>query len=297
MLDRTTADPSLAAARQTGVAAAPIFDPAEAARARMRRVEAVARWALPILVLAGAVGLWHGLVVWFAIPRYVLPSPFVVFAQLATDWPTLFPSLVNTLQITFGALAIAVVGGVGLAVIFAQWKWVEMSFFPIAVVFQVTPVIAVAPLITIYVESITAQLLICAWIVAFFPILSNTTLGLNSADHNLRNLFHLYGATRWQTLILLRLPAATPYFLGGLRIAGGLSLIGAVVAEFVVGAGGRGSGLAFRIIEASSRLNMPRMFAALILISITGVVIFLVLSLISHLVLRRWHESAMAREP
>ena len=286
--------PSVATAAIAPTGAA--VDRVEIARARRARVEAIARFVLPALVLTAAVGAWQWVVVAYAIPPYVLPSPSVVFQALWRDWPTLLPSLVNTLEITFGALAIAAIGGVGLAVVFAQSKWVEMAVFPIAVVFQVTPVIAVAPLITIYVDSITAQLLICAWIVAFFPVLANTTLGLNSADHNLRSLFELYGATRWQTLVLLRLPSALPYFLGGLRIAGGLSLIGAVVAEFVVGAGGRGSGLAFRIIEASSRLNMPRMFAALILISATGVAIYLALSLVSHLMLRRWHESALSRE-
>ena len=142
--------------------------------------------------------------------------------------------------------ALAVVGGVGLAVLFAQSKWVEMSFFPFAIVLQVTPIVAIFPLINIYVDNQTAKLLLCAWIVAFFPILSNTTLGLNSVDRNLLDLFKLNGATRWQQLWHLRLPAAMPYFLGGLKIAGGLSLIGAVVAEFVAGAAGPvvGAGLA-----------------------------------------------------
>jgi NitT/TauT family transport system permease protein len=188
------------------------------------------------------------------------------------------------------------VGGVGLALLFAQWRWVEISFFPFAVILQVTPIVAIAPLILIYVESIPVALLICAWIVAFFPILSNTTLGLNSADHNLADLFRLYGATRWQTLRYLRLPSAMPYFLGGLRIAGGLSLIGAIVAEFAAGSGGKASGLAYRILESGYRLNIPRMFAALLLISFTGILIFLAFSLLSHLALRRWHESAIKRE-
>jgi NitT/TauT family transport system permease protein len=197
--------------------------------------------------------------------------------------------------ITGLALTVATLGGVLLAVLFAQSRLVEYSLFPIAVVLQVTPIVAVFPLINIYVENTVAKLLICAWIVAFFPILSNTTLGLNSADHNLRDLYRLYGASRWQTLRYLQLPGAMPYFLGGLRIAGGLSLIGAVVAEFVAGSSGFGSGLASRIIEAGYRLNIPRLFAALILISLTGIAIYLVLSLVSHLVLRKWHESAVTR--
>ncbi|MBV8167195.1 MAG: ABC transporter permease subunit, partial [Alphaproteobacteria bacterium] len=158
------------------------------------------------------------------------------------------------------------------------------------------PIVAIAPLIIIWVKDAYLALLICAWIVAFFPVLSNTTLGLSSTDHNLLNLFQLYGASRRQVLWLLRVPSALPYYLGGLRIAGGLALIGAVVAEFVAGTGGTNTGLAYRILEAGYRLQIPRMFAALILISGTGILIFLVLSLVSHLVLRQWHESAIRRE-
>jgi len=173
---------------------------------------------------------------------------------------------------------------------------VEMSLYPYAVILQVTPVVSIAPLIFIYVDSKIAGLLICAWIVAFFPVLSNTTLGLNSADHNLRDLFRIYGATRWQRLRYLQLPSALPYFLGGLRIAGGLSLIGAVVAELVAGSGGIGVGLAGLIQEAGYRLNIARMFAALILIAATGIAIFGLLSFMSHMLLRKWHESAIKRE-
>jgi NitT/TauT family transport system permease protein len=156
--------------------------------------------------------------------------------------------------------------------------------------------VAVAPLIIIWVDNTTAALLICAWIVAFFPILSNSTLGLNSADRNLGELFRLYGASRWQSLLYLRLPSALPYFLAGVRISGGLALIGAVVAEFVAGAGGRESGLAYRILESGYRLDIPRMFAALALISAAGIAIYGLLAGVSHLLLRRWHESALARE-
>ena len=254
------------------------------------------RWLLPSAVLFAAFAGWEILVRVNEIPHYILPGPLLVVETLVADWPVLYGSLLNTLKITFGALAIATVGGVGLAVLFAQSRWVEMSFFPFAVILQVTPVIAIAPLIFIYVDSPVAGLLICAWIVAFFPILANTTLGLNSADHNLQDLFQLYRASRWQVLRYLRLPSAMPYFLGGLKIAGGLALIGAIVAEFTAGTAGMGSGLAFRILESGYRLNIPRMFAALLLISLTGVLIFLALSLVSHLILRRWHESAVARE-
>lgn len=276
-------------------AAVPI-DAEEAKKLRTARLERLGRWLLPLAIMAGAILGWDRICVWNEIPRYILPRPHEVVATLWTDAGLLFSSLLVTLKITFLGLALAVIGGVGLAVLFAQSKWIEMSLFPFAIVLQVTPIVAVFPLINIYVGDQTAKLLLCAWIVAFFPILSNTTLGLNSVDRNLIDLFRLNGATRWQELRLLRLPAAMPYFLGGLKIAGGLALIGAVVAEFVAGAAGQQSGLASRIIEAGYRLNAPRLFAALILISFTGIVIFLVLSLVSHLVLRRWHESAVRQE-
>jgi NitT/TauT family transport system permease protein len=251
---------------------------------------------MPLGVGVLALGGWEAVVRYHEIPQYILPGPLLVAKTMWTDWGTLSGSLWITLSISMAALAVAVVAGVSLAVLFAQSKWVELSFFPYAVVLQVTPVVAIAPLIIIWVDDIRIALLICAWIVAFFPILSNTTLGLNSADHNLLNLFQLYKATRFQTLRYLRLPAATPYFLAGLKISGGLSLIGAVVAEFVAGTGGAQSGLAYRILESGYQLRIPRMFAALFMISISGIVIFMCLSLLSHLVLRRWHESAVTRE-
>ena len=272
------------------------IDPVEMRKARIARNERIGRWLLPAIVVVLTIFAWDRFCVWNEVPHYVIPRPGVVFDALVEDWWLLFGSLTITLKITFSALAIAIIGGVGIAVLFAQSKWVEMSFFPYAVILQVTPIIVIAPLIFIYVESKFAGLLICAWIVAFFPILSNTTLGLNSSDHNLRDMMKLYGASRWQTLRFLRLPAALPFFLGGLKIAGGLSLIGAIVAEFVAGTGGVGSGLAFRILEASYRLNIPRMFAAIILISVTGVLIFMFMTFLSWLFLHRWHESAIKRE-
>jgi NitT/TauT family transport system permease protein len=272
------------------------LDPVELRKARAAKTERIGRWVLPIVILVLSIILWDRICVWNEIPHYIVPRPGLVLEALISDWPILSQALVNTLKITFGALMIATFGGLALAILFTQSKWIEISFFPFAVILQVTPIVAIAPLIFIYVDSIEAGLLICAWIVAFFPVLSNTTLGLNSADHNLRNLFQMYGATRWQTLRYLRLPSAMPFFLGGLRIAGGLSLIGAIVAEFVAGSAGSGSGLANQILEAGYRLNIPRMFAALILISVTGILIFLVMNLVSHLLLRKWHESALKRD-
>ena len=273
-----------------------LVDAGEIARARAERRDRVLRWLLPALTVAAVILLWDRVVTWGSIPHYILPGPGLVVQTLVKDWAILFPALLVTLRITLMALAVAVLGSVGLAVLFSLSRWAGMCFYPFAVILQVTPIVSIAPLIFIYVDNRMVALLLCAWIVAFFPILSNTSLGLRSTDPNLRDLYTIYGASRWQRLRYLQLPTALPYFLGGLRIAGGLSLIGAVVAEYVAGTGGIGSGLAFRILEAGYRLNIPRMFAALLLIAATGVVIFAVLSLLSHLMLRKWHESAVKRE-
>lgn len=255
----------------------------------------VQRIALPILVLALVLLIWHLTVVIFAIPPFVLPGPGLVLATLIADGALLWQSLLVTLTITFEGFLLATVGGIALAIAFNQWRLVEHSLYPYAVILQVTPVVAVAPLLLIYLPQPLA-VLACAWIVAFFPVLANTTLGLNSVDHNLIALFELYKASRWQVLWNLKLPAALPQMLAGLRIAGGLSLIGAVVAEIAAGSAGAGSGLAYRIAESGYRLNIPRMFAALLVLSLAGVAIFFALSALSHLALRRWHESAVTRE-
>ncbi len=286
MSDAVIADPSTAVE----------IDADERARLNRARFERWGVWALPVIVMALVILLWDRVVVWYDIKHYILPGPGRVIDSLIEGQAVFFDAWLLTLGVTAAALVLAVVLGGGLAILFTQSRMVEMSLYPYAVILQVTPVVSIAPLIFIYVDSKIAGLLICAWIVAFFPVLSNTTLGLNSADHNLRDLFRIYGATRWQRLRYLQLPSALPYFLGGLRIAGGLSLIGAVVAELVAGSGGIGVGLAGLIQEAGYRLNIARMFAALILIAATGIAIFGLLSFISHLLLRKWHESAVKRD-
>jgi len=249
----------------------------------------------PLLTLGCLLILWEGTVRVAAIPAYVVPAPSLVIETLFTDAALLLNSLLVTLTITFEAFVLAAIGGVALGIVFNLWRKVERSLYPFAVVLQVTPVVAIAPLLLIYLPQPLA-VLACAWIVAFFPVLANTTLGLNSVDHNLLALFELYKASRWQVLWNLKLPAALPQMLAGLRIAGGLSLIGAVVPEIAAGSAGAGSGLAYRIAESGYRLNIPRMFAALLLLSLAGVAIFFALSALSHLFLRRWHESALKRE-
>ncbi|HXX13045.1 MAG TPA: ABC transporter permease [Burkholderiales bacterium] len=256
-----------------------------------------ARWLAPAAVGAGVLLSWQGLVTAFDVPFYLVPAPSLVAKTLVQDAPLLFDALLVTLHITALALLLAVVLGVAVALVFVQSRIIEMSLFPYAVLLQVTPIVAIAPLIIIWVKNPLAALVVCATIVAIFPIISNTTLGLRSVDPGLADLFRLYGAGRWQTLVRLRVPSALPYFFAGLRVSGGLALIGAVVAEFVAGTGGTSSGLAYQILQAGLQLNIPRLFAALLLITLAGVAIFALVSLAAHLALRRWHESELVPEP
>ncbi|MGO4573508.1 ABC transporter permease [Microvirga sp. 2TAF3] len=266
----------------------------------------VAKIVLPLLVFVAALAAWEFYVRIAAVPPYILPAPGLIGRTIVKDWPILSASLVVTLKTTLLGLGLAVFGGVTLAVVLSLSRIVEYSLYPFAVVLQVTPVIAIAPLLLIYMPQDIA-VLACAWIVAFFPILSNTMLGLQSVDRGLLELFALYGApsahgpvarlrSRVRALWYLRRPAALPAFLAGLRIAAGLSLIGAVVAEMAAGSAGAGSGLAYRVIESQYRLNIPRLFAALVLLAATGVILFLLMAALSHILLKRWHESAVAQD-
>jgi NitT/TauT family transport system permease protein len=260
---------------------------------------------LPVTVILLAIGTWELAVRLQNIPPYILPAPSLIAQTLWSDRALLSASLLVTVETTLTALTLAVIGGVALAVLLSLSRVVEYSLYPFAVVLQVTPVIAIAPLLLIYMRQDLA-VLACAWLVAFFPMLSNTMLGLQSVDRNLLELFQLYGAparqgriarlqARLKALWYLRRPASLPAFLAGLRIAGGLSLVGAVVAEMAAGSAGAGSGLAYRIIESQYRLNIPRLFAALVLLATLGVTLFLCLSILTQLLLRRWHESAVFR--
>jgi NitT/TauT family transport system permease protein len=249
---------------------------------------------VPIVVFLIALAAWEAIVRIKGLPPYILPAPSLILSKLVEDRDLLFSSLLVTLGVTAKALVIATLSGVGLALLIAQSKWLERALLPFAVILQVTPIIAIAPLLLVYLEPSRA-VLVCAFLVAFFPILSNTSLGLASIDHGLQDLFDLYHASAWQRLVYLRLPGALPQFLAGLRIGGGLALVGAIVAELAAGAAGQGSGLAFRIVEAGFRLDIPRMFAALTLISLSGLAIYASLAWLSDALLRNWHDSARER--
>jgi NitT/TauT family transport system permease protein len=249
------------------------------------------RIVAPLAVAAVVLALWQWLTVAYDVPSYLVPSPAVVARTLVTDHALLLRSLMVTLGIALVALALAIVLGTLIALLFVQSRWIEMSLFPYAVLLQVTPIVSIAPLIIIWVQDAWLALVICAVVVAIFPIISNTTLGLRSVDPGLLDLFRMCRASRWQILTRLRMPSALPYFFGGVRIASGLALIGAVVAEFVAGTGGSGAGLAYQILLAGFQLNIPRLFAALVLITVAGVVLFGITVGLSKRVLARWHES------
>ncbi|HLJ63982.1 MAG TPA: ABC transporter permease subunit [Stellaceae bacterium] len=251
------------------------------------------RWA-PFQLGLTLLLFWEVMVRVKGVPVYILPGPLLIALTLWRDGPSLLGSWLVTISITGLAFLMAILLGGGLAVLFSQSRTLARSLFPYAVILQVTPIVSIAPLIILWVDNTFLALLICAFLVAFFPICANTTLGLNSAERGLQDLFRLYGATRWQSLRYLRAAAALPYFLAGLRISGGLSLIGAVVAEFVAGTGGAETGLASRILEAGHRLQTPRLFAALFLLAATGILIFVGLSLLSRRLLAPWHESEEA---
>jgi NitT/TauT family transport system permease protein len=245
-----------------------------------------------LLLLAG----WETCCWAFGIPSYLVPPPTLIAKTLVTNAPALLHSLWVTLRVTLIALALSVTIGTAIAFLFVQSPIIERSFFPYAVILQVTPIVAIAPLIIILVKDTQGALIICATIIAIFPVISNTTIGLRSIDAGHQDLFAVNRATRLQKLFYLRIPSALPYFFAGLRISSGLALIGAVVAEFVAGTGGRNTGLAYQILVSGFQLDIPRMFAALFLITLAGIVLFLVVVGVSRLALGSWHDSVIERE-
>ncbi|MEC7958597.1 MAG: ABC transporter permease [Pseudomonadota bacterium] len=232
---------------------------------------------------------WELVVSFQNIPKYILPAPTDIFSSILLNYEELLLSTFITFRITILAFLVASFLAIFIAILFSQSKIIELSLYPIAVIFQVTPVVAIAPLILIWVGLDNAEyaILILAIIVAFFPVLANTNLGIRSVEKNLSELFSLYEATRFKRLFKLQLPYALPFILTGMKTSIGLALIGAVVAEFVAGSG-TSTGLAWRIIEAGNRLDVPKLFAALILLVVLGIILFLLMSLIEKLLLRRW---------
>jgi NitT/TauT family transport system permease protein len=241
--------------------------------------------------------LWEGAVRLFHVSRFVLPAPSLIAGTLVSDFPDLMRALAFTATITITAFLLALFSGVGFGVLLTQNRRIERMLWPYAIALQVTPMVAIAPLIVIWVglDHAWLALMILAWIVAFFPMLSNTVVGMKSADHGLRNVFMLYRASRWQRFCHLQLPAALPYIMAGMRVSSGLSIIGAVVAEFVAGSGSA-TGLAWVIVQSGSMLDVARMFAALVVLAVFGLMMSSATGLIQHLLLSAWHESAVEQE-
>jgi len=281
-------------ATTTTTARAPIVR--KAARIPLLQQPRVQRVIYPLIVGTVLVAIWQALVTLMELPPYLVPSPYLMMETLIKDWVPLGNALLVTLKITVFSFVLATVAGVLISFLFVQSKRIETALFPYAVLLQVTPIVAVAPLIIIWVKNPVAAMTVCAALVALFPIIANTTLGLRSIDPDLQSYFKLNRATRWQQLVRLRIPSALPYFFGGLRISSGLALIGAVVAEFVAGTGGSGAGLAYQILQAGFQLNIPRMFAALLLISLTGVGLFVLMAWLSKLALGSWHASELSQD-
>lgn len=252
------------------------------------------QWLFPAVVAIAMLLLWQFLVTAFKVPAFLVPSPLVVAQSLAQNFPALFMSLLYTLKITVISFVLATVIGSIIAFLLVQNRFIETALFPYIVFLQVTPIVAIAPLIIIWVKDITLSLVVCATLMAVFPIISNTTQGLRSVSPGLLSYFRLNHASRLQILIRLRIPSALPYFFGALRISSGLSLIGAVVAEFVAGTGGTDTGLAYQILQAGYQLNIPLMFAALLLISLAGFLLFALMSWLTRRVLAAWHESELS---
>jgi NitT/TauT family transport system permease protein len=254
------------------------------------------RWLRLFAPLGMGVALlaaWEAVVRINNIPPYLLASPSVIAKTIVAEWSTLTPAWLVTLKTMLVALAAAVIVGVSAAAVFASSRVLQATLFPYAVMLQVTPLVAVAPFIVLWLnDRVWLAQVLCAWIVAFFPILSNTTIGLRSADVGQRDLFDLYGATRWQKLRLLLAPSALPYFLAGLKISANLALVGAIVGEFVIGPAAENPGLATTILASQLSQDTPMMFAALTVVSLTGIAIFFLVHLLSYGLLRRWHESA-----
>ena len=257
--------------------------------------EHLIRVLAPVAVAIVLLAAWQLAVMFYEVPSYLVPSPLRIAQTMIEDRDLLLGSLWVTAEIALTALAIAVLAGVATALLFAQSRIIEASLLPYAILLQVTPIVAIAPLIIIWVEDTHVALVLCAVVVAIFPIISSTSVGLRSVDPGLADLFRMSRATRLQTLVRLRIPSALPYFFAGLRVASGLALIGAVVAEFVAGTGGQGAGLAYQILMAGIQLNVPRLFAALVLITLAGIVLYLAVGLLAHLVLAHWHESELAQ--
>jgi len=243
----------------------------------------------PAALIALLLGAWEAACRLLDIPAYFLPPPSAVACSLVADAATLAGSALNTLAMALAALLVAAAVAFALALASALSRTLERAVRPLAVALQVTPVVAVAPLVAIWagVAHPERAVIALAALVAFFPIFSGALTGLKSVDRDLEHLFDLYGATPAQKLWRLRLPSSAPFLLEGLRVAAGLAVIGAVVAEFVAGSGAA-QGLAWRILEAGNRLQTARMMAAVVALALLAGLLHLAFTVAERRLLHRW---------
>ncbi len=249
----------------------------------------VLRALAPWLLVAVLLGLWQGACVIGHIPEYLLPAPSAVAAALGRNAAILAASAWRTLSMALQALVAASLFAGGLALLVSLSRTLDQAIRPLAVALQVTPVVAIAPLVVIWagVDHPDRAIVALAAVVAFFPIFSGAVRGLTSADPDLERLFDLYGARPLQRLTRLRLPSALPFIVEGHKVASGLAIIGAVVAEFVAGSGGA-EGLAWRILEAGNRLRTAEMFAAIVALALMAAVVHLLFQALERRVLTWW---------
>jgi NitT/TauT family transport system permease protein len=250
----------------------------------------------PVLVFVSLIVIWQIACTFFGVPRFLLPSPIDIAEAWWENQPGLTYSLLNTFVAALTGFALAIIVGMSLALLMSQSRLIERCIFPYAVLLQTIPIVAIAPLIVIWLGAGSPAVIAISFLISLFPIVTNTTAGLLSTDHNLVAMFELYNASWWQRMVKLKFPAALPYIMTGLRISAGLAVIGAIVGEFIAGIGGRGGGIGFVITEAAGRLRMPYLFAAALTSSLLGIAIFVMVSYASARFLRHWHESAVRRE-
>lgn len=247
----------------------------------------------PIAVFIIFVGGWEVIVRLLDIAPYLLPKPSDIVQAAQQNYTNLTHSVWTTIVEAFIGFVVSAILGIGFAIVLALSKLVEKSVYPYAIILQTIPIVAIAPIIVIWFGAGMNAIVIIAFLISFFPILSNTLIGLNSTDQNMKNLFYLYNATKLQTILRLRIPAALPYIVAGLKISCSMAVIGAIVGEYVAGIGGGDGGLGYAITIASTRLQTAYLFACGLSASVLGIVFFLLVNLLSKWLLSSWHESEM----
>jgi len=247
----------------------------------------------PLAVFVVFVGLWELVLHVMEVPPYLFPKPSDIIKAAVDGWANLWVSVSTTTIEAIVGFFMSVVLGVGFAIVLSLSKTLEKSFYPYTIILQTLPIVAVAPIIVIWFGAGMDAIVIISFLISFFPILTNTLIGLNSTDQHMKNLFYLYNASKMQTIWKLRFPAALPYIMGGFKISCSSAVVGAIVGEYIAGIGGGRGGLGYGITVAAARLQTPYLFACGLSASMLGIVFFLIINTISKRLLRSWHESAM----